>query len=233
MWKKNRDGQYELLKTYPICRWSGDLGPKKKEGDRQAPEGFYTITPGQMNPASNYYLAFNTGFPNAYDRAWGYTGSELMVHGDCSSRGCYAMTDEQIQEIYALARESFFGGQTGVPAAGLSVPHDRAEHGQASQQSELRVLEDAQGRLRPFRSHPAGAEGRGLREALRVRRGRAGKCLQAAVVQFQGQMPGLPARSDRSPTRCSTSGAASSSRWPNTSPATSTPCRRATGSTAA
>jgi murein L,D-transpeptidase YafK len=111
IWKKNRDGEFALLKTYPICRWSGDLGPKKKQGDRQAPEGFYTITPGQMNPASNYYLAFNTGFPNAYDRAWGYTGSELMVHGDCSSRGCYAMTDEQIQEIYALARESFFGGQ--------------------------------------------------------------------------------------------------------------------------
>jgi murein L,D-transpeptidase YafK len=111
IWKQNRDGQFELLKTYPICRWSGDLGPKKKEGDRQAPEGFYTITPGQMNPNSSYYLAFNTGFPNAYDRAMGYTGSELMVHGDCSSRGCYAMTDEQIQEIYALARESFFGGQ--------------------------------------------------------------------------------------------------------------------------
>ncbi|MGB8578971.1 MAG: murein L,D-transpeptidase family protein, partial [Pseudolabrys sp.] len=111
IWKQNRDGQYALLKTYPICRWSGDLGPKKKQGDRQAPEGFYTITPGQMNPNSNYYLAFNTGYPNSYDRAWGYTGSELMVHGDCSSRGCYAMTDEQIQEIYALARESFFGGQ--------------------------------------------------------------------------------------------------------------------------
>jgi murein L,D-transpeptidase YafK len=111
IWKQNRDGQFELLKTYPICRWSGDLGPKKKEGDRQAPEGFYTITPGQMNPNSSYYLAFNTGFPNAYDRAMGYSGSELMVHGDCSSRGCYAMTDEQIQEIYALARESFFGGQ--------------------------------------------------------------------------------------------------------------------------
>ena len=111
IWKQTRDGQFELLKTYPICRWSGDLGPKKKEGDRQAPEGFYTITPGQMNPNSNYFLAFNTGFPNTYDRAMGYTGSELMVHGDCSSRGCYAMTDEQIQEIYALARESFFGGQ--------------------------------------------------------------------------------------------------------------------------
>jgi murein L,D-transpeptidase YafK len=111
VWKKNRDGEFALLNTYPICRWSGDLGPKKKEGDRQAPEGFYTITPGQMNPNSNYYLAFNTGYPNVYDRAWGYTGAELMVHGDCSSRGCYAMTDEQIQEIYALARESFFGGQ--------------------------------------------------------------------------------------------------------------------------
>jgi murein L,D-transpeptidase YafK len=111
VWKKNRDDQYALLKTYPICRWSGDLGPKKKEGYRQAPEGFYTITPAQMNPNSNYYLAFNTGYPNAYDRSHGYTGSELMVHGDCSSRGCYAMTDEQIQEIYALARDSFFGGQ--------------------------------------------------------------------------------------------------------------------------
>ena len=65
IWKQNRDGEFVLLKTYPICRWSGDLGPKKKEGDRQAPEGFYTITPGQMNPNSSYYLAFNTGFPNA------------------------------------------------------------------------------------------------------------------------------------------------------------------------
>ena len=111
LWKQNENGEFALLKTYPICRWSGDLGPKKKEGDRQAPEGFYTITPAQMNPNSNYYLAFNTGYPNAYDRAWGHTGSELMVHGDCSSRGCYAMTDEQIQEIYALARDAFFGGQ--------------------------------------------------------------------------------------------------------------------------
>ncbi len=111
VWKVNQDGQYALLNTYPICRWSGALGPKKKEGDRQAPEGFYTISRGQMNPNSNYYLAFNTGYPNAFDRAWGRTGSELMVHGDCSSRGCYAMTDAQIQEIYALAREAFFGGQ--------------------------------------------------------------------------------------------------------------------------
>jgi murein L,D-transpeptidase YafK len=111
VWKEDRSGRYALLKTYPICRWSGELGPKIKEGDRQAPEGFYTITPGQMNPNSSYYLAFNMGYPNAYDRAWNRTGAHLMVHGDCSSRGCYAMTDEQISEIYALGRESFFGGQ--------------------------------------------------------------------------------------------------------------------------
>jgi murein L,D-transpeptidase YafK len=111
VWKQNRSGKFEILKTYPICRWSGDLGPKVREGDRQAPEGFYAITPGQMNPASAYYLSFNTGYPNAYDRSLGHSGSELMVHGDCSSRGCYAMTDEQIAEIYSLGRESFFGGQ--------------------------------------------------------------------------------------------------------------------------
>jgi len=111
VWKEDKTGRFALLRTYPICRWSGDLGPKIKEGDRQAPEGFYTITPGLMNPNSNYYLAINTGFPNAYDRANGRTGGFLMIHGDCSSRGCYAMTDEQIAEIYALARESFFGGQ--------------------------------------------------------------------------------------------------------------------------
>jgi len=111
VWKQDRSGKFALLKTYPICRWSGDLGPKVREGDRQAPEGFYAITPGQMNPQSAYYLSFNTGYPNAYDRSLGHTGSQLMVHGDCSSRGCYAMTDEQIAEIYTMGRESFFGGQ--------------------------------------------------------------------------------------------------------------------------
>ena len=110
VWKKTASGQMRLFKTYEICAYSGDLGPKFKEGDRQSPEGFYTITPGLMNPKSNYYLAFNTGFPNKFDRSWGRTGSDLMVHGDCSSRGCYAMTDEGIAEIYALARETFKGG---------------------------------------------------------------------------------------------------------------------------
>ena len=111
VWKQDRSGRFALLKTYPICRWSGDLGPKVREGDRQAPEGFYNISPAQMNPQSAYYLSFNTGYPNAFDQALGRNGSQLMVHGDCSSRGCYAMTDEQIAEIYSLGRESFFGGQ--------------------------------------------------------------------------------------------------------------------------
>ena len=111
VWKQDQTGRYALLKTYPICRWSGDLGPKIREGDRQAPEGFYAITPGLMNPNSQYYLAFNLGYPNAYDRSHDRTGAHLMVHGDCSSRGCYAMTDEQISEIFAMGRESFFAGQ--------------------------------------------------------------------------------------------------------------------------
>jgi murein L,D-transpeptidase YafK len=111
VWKQTREGRYAHLKTFPICRWSGELGPKVREGDRQAPEGFYAITPELLNPHSNYHLAFNLGFPNAFDQSLGRTGAFLMVHGDCSSRGCYAMTDEQIQEIFALAREAFDGGQ--------------------------------------------------------------------------------------------------------------------------
>jgi murein L,D-transpeptidase YafK len=110
VWKRTKTGAYKLFSSYLICSWSGGLGPKIKEGDRQSPEGFYTITPALLNPKSSYYLSFNTGFPNKFDRAYGRTGSELMVHGDCTSRGCYAMTDEQIKEIYALARESFEGG---------------------------------------------------------------------------------------------------------------------------
>ncbi|ACL59462.1 L,D-transpeptidase family protein [Methylobacterium nodulans] len=113
VWKRGSDGRYALLKTFPICRWSGQLGPKIRQGDRQAPEGFYTITPGQMNPNSSYYLSFDTGFPNAFDRANGRTGTYLMVHGTCSSAGCFAMTDEAIAEIYAIAREAFAGGQRG------------------------------------------------------------------------------------------------------------------------
>ncbi len=111
VWKQTREGRYALLKSFPICRWSGQLGPKRRQGDRQSPEGFYAITPRQMNPNSAYYLSFDTGYPNAYDRAHGASGSALMVHGICSSAGCYAMTNGQIGEIYALARDALAAGQ--------------------------------------------------------------------------------------------------------------------------
>jgi murein L,D-transpeptidase YafK len=111
VWKQDTTGHFQILKTYPICRWSGDLGPKFWEGDGQTPEGFYSVTPAQMNPHSNYYLAINIGFPNSFDKANKRDGSLLMIHGDCRSAGCYAMTDEQISEIYSLARDSFEGGR--------------------------------------------------------------------------------------------------------------------------
>ena len=111
VWKQDTTGHFQILKVYPICRWSGDLGPKLHEGDRQAPEGFYRITPELMNPNSNYYLAINIGFPNSFDKANDRDGTFLMIHGDCWSSGCYAMTDEQMGEIYSLVRDSLVGGQ--------------------------------------------------------------------------------------------------------------------------
>ncbi|WP_243370467.1 L,D-transpeptidase family protein [Microvirga solisilvae] len=111
IWKRGSNGKYALLKTYPICRWSGQLGPKTREGDRQVPEGFYTVTPAQMNPNSNFYLSFDTGYPNAFDRSLGRNGGDIMVHGSCSSRGCFAMTDQNVAEIYSIAREAFASGQ--------------------------------------------------------------------------------------------------------------------------
>lgn len=111
VWKRKPDGRYAHLKTYPMCRWSGQLGPKTREGDRQAPEGFYAVTPASMNPNSSLFLSFDLGYPNAYDRSHDRTGSHLMVHGSCTSRGCFAMSDEAMAEVYAIARESFAGGQ--------------------------------------------------------------------------------------------------------------------------
>jgi murein L,D-transpeptidase YafK len=111
VWKLRDDGRYYHYKTYPICTWSGALGPKQRAGDRQAPEGFYVITREQMNPDSRFHLAFNLGYPNAYDKAHRRSGDALMVHGKCSSAGCYAMTDALMEEIYSLAREAFIGGQ--------------------------------------------------------------------------------------------------------------------------
>ena len=111
VWKVNAGGQYALFKTYPMCRWSGKLGPKTKSGDRQAPEGFYHVSAGMLNPNSQYYVSFNLGYPNRLESALGYTGEALMVHGACSSSGCYAMTDQGVGEIYAIVQKALDGGQ--------------------------------------------------------------------------------------------------------------------------
>ena len=112
MWKRGEAGLFYLDRSFDMCTWSGDLGPKLREGDGQSPEGFYFIRPTSLNPNSSYHLSFNLGFPNAYDRAHGRTGSFLMVHGACVSIGCYAMTNDGIEEIYADVEAAFAGGQS-------------------------------------------------------------------------------------------------------------------------
>lgn len=108
-----QDGSdFRRFKQFSICTYGGQgIGPKTRKGDGRAPEGFYYITPGRLNPYSRYYLSFNLGYPNAYDRYHGRTGSALMVHGACVSIGCFAMTDAAMAQIYALAEASLQNGQ--------------------------------------------------------------------------------------------------------------------------
>ena len=115
LWLQDEDGDWECFRTYPIAGMSGTLGPKTKTGDKQAPEGFYHATAKSLNPRSKYHLAFNVGYPNAYDRTQGRTGGEIMVHGSNKSAGCFAMTDEKIEEIYTLVNEAFRAGVAEIP----------------------------------------------------------------------------------------------------------------------
>lgn len=109
--KPQSSDKFELFKTYEICYYSGDLGPKTKQGDGQSPEGFYFVNANRFNPWSDFHLSLNMGYPNSYDRAKGYTGNYLMIHGSCVSIGCYAMKDEGIEEIYTLAHKAVENGQ--------------------------------------------------------------------------------------------------------------------------
>jgi len=107
----NSGMQYQFFKSYNICYFSGGLGTKTQSGDGKSPEGFYTITPAQLYPLSNYYLAINIGYPNKLEQLKGYTGDAIMVHGHCASIGCYAMTDDGIEEIYTLVYKNFESGR--------------------------------------------------------------------------------------------------------------------------
>ena len=113
--REEEENFWHLLKTYPIAAMSGTLGPKQAEGDLQAPEGFYEVYPSSLNPRSNHWLAFNVGYPNAYDRSLGRTGSYIMVHGGASSVGCFAITDPAIEEVYTMVHQALEAGQKYVP----------------------------------------------------------------------------------------------------------------------
>ena len=148
IWLK-RDGRFQRFATYPICYFSGALGPKLRHGDLQSPEGIYKIEARQLNPASRWHRAFNLGFPNAFDRAHGRSGSYLMVHGGCSSVGCYAMTDPAIDDIYRLASAALTAGQPGFQVHALpfrmteAALASRTSHAQAPFWNELKPLNDA------------------------------------------------------------------------------------------
>jgi murein L,D-transpeptidase YafK len=145
IWKAKRNDRFERIAEYSVCAWSGKLGPKVKEGDRQAPEGFYNLSRAHLNPNSRYYLAINTGFPNRYDAANARTGTNLMIHGACSSSGCYSMTDGQMLEIYALARDAFKGGQTSIQFAAFPfkmTPENMARHSKSEHFEFWKMLKE-------------------------------------------------------------------------------------------
>lgn len=110
-----RDDSYVLFATYPVCHWSGGLGPKLREGDKRTPEGFYTVTRRQLHHVGRWPRSLNLGFPNAFDKSQNRTGSYILIHGGCSSVGCFAMTNPVVEEIYKLALAAVRGGQTHIP----------------------------------------------------------------------------------------------------------------------
>lgn len=99
-------GKYTLVKTIPVCASSGGLGPKRKEGDLQVPEGFYEVS--WFNPMSDYHLGLKINYPNQSDRikAKGSPGGDIMIHGNCVTIGCIPLEDEPIEELYVLCVES-------------------------------------------------------------------------------------------------------------------------------
>lgn len=96
-----------LLSTYPVCAASGELGPKRMEGDLQVPEGFYEVS--QFNATSSYHLALKVSYPNASDRVRSdarHPGGLIYLHGGCASIGCIAIEDEPVEEVYLLALDA-------------------------------------------------------------------------------------------------------------------------------
>lgn len=188
-----REGVFHRFATYPICLWSGRLGPKLQTGDGQAPEGFYSVGRTALNPNSKYYRSFNLGFPNLYDRGQGRTGSFLMVHGGCASVGCFAMTNAQMDEIWRLINAAFDGGQGAfqVQIFPFRMTEEKlktyAGHGNESYWRDLKIGHDLfEATLQP----PAVSvcQGRYQFGASRAGKGEAGgiadRCLSASATNI-------------------------------------------------
>ena len=148
LYVQGRDG-FELYRTFPICDVSGMLGPKRFEGDFQAPEGFYTVVPERLHPNSDFHLAFNLGYPNAFDRSMGRTGSNIMIHGGCASNGCFAMTDYYMEQIYLLAEAALKDGQAEI---GVEVYPFRMTEGNLTAHASSRWI-DFWRSLKPAHDH--------------------------------------------------------------------------------
>jgi murein L,D-transpeptidase YafK len=115
-----KGARYVIFKTYGICRWSGGLGPKYYEGDRQSPEGLYRITSADLIINARWDRAMNINYPNSFDVMNGRTGSSILIHGKCGSIGCFAIQDQNVEEVYAAVRAALEGGQAYIPV--LSLP---------------------------------------------------------------------------------------------------------------
>jgi murein L,D-transpeptidase YafK len=114
VWKE-LDGSYILFATYPICHWSGSVGPKLRDGDKQAPEGFYAVNRALSRHVGRWPKSLNLGFPNLLDQSEARTGNNILIHGGCSSVGCFAMTNPVMDEIHNLTEAAIEGGQEYVP----------------------------------------------------------------------------------------------------------------------
>lgn len=117
VWAKEKNKEkFILLVTYDFCMLSGELGPKRKEGDLQVPEGVYYIN--HFNPVSNFHLSLGINYPNASDKILSdktRPGSNIYIHGNCVSIGCIPITDEKIKELYVMAVEARTNGQEKIP----------------------------------------------------------------------------------------------------------------------
>jgi len=112
----NDEKKYKLLKTYAVCESSGNLGPKREQGDYQVPEGFYRID--RFNPFSNFHLSLGINYPNRSDHVLGTKGrlgGDIFIHGNCVTIGCLPITDDQIKELYIICVEAKRMGQKSIP----------------------------------------------------------------------------------------------------------------------